>query len=483
MNNHHSIISKARFFVLCLLIVAATTSCREDDPAPPNSTNRAINGWILDEMQFWYLWNTEIPANPDKDLDPPAFFASLLYHEDRFSWIEDDYEELINSLQGINMEAGYEFVLYRESETNNNVIAQVLYIKPGSPAASTDLKRGDIITHVNNQQLTLANYQSIIGQLSENHTIRYRPLDLSGDDPIFREEKTLSLTVVEFAENPNFLSEVYTVGDRKIGYYVYNFFATGTTAAPEVYAQEMDAVFADFKAQGITDLILDLRFNNGGSESAARDLASYIAIGVDENTVFARREYNDLVEAAILNDPQLGEDFLVTEYAVKANNIGNLLTGGRVYVLTSSRTASASELVINSLKPFMDVFLIGDVTYGKNVGSISLQDTQNPSNDWGMQPIVVKVYNSLNQSDYSNGFIPNLENLDNNLIIYPLGDMNETMLNQAITHITGAGTTGRIGPVESAGRREALGNSLDYKPRSGELIIDRRVPDLLRVER
>lgn len=448
------------------LLLVFLLSCKEDDPQPL-SPDAKVNNWILETMEFWYLWNDQLPASPNKNTDPETFFRSLLSSEDRFSWIQDNYQDLLNSLQGISKEAGYEYVLYRESESSNNVVAQVLYVKPSSPAEAAGLKRGDLITRVNDQQITVSNYQTVMTQVKENHTLRYKPLLVNEQQ--FDAEKTVSLIAVQYAENPHYMDRILEVGGRKIGYYVYNFFATGTDGNRNTYETEMASIFANFKSAGITDLVLDLRFNSGGSEDAANSLASFIGKGVDDTKVFARKSYNSQVEKEIVDDPRYGPDFLVAKFTPKASNIGNQLTGGRVYVLTSSRTASASELVINALKPFMDVFLIGDVTYGKNVGSISLFEEDNPANTWGMQPIVVKVYNSLNQSDYGNGFTPNVLNEDNSLYIYPLGDTREALLSQAIGQITGTATTGRVPARET---RPIIGHSLDGKRRSFNLIVE-----------
>lgn len=465
-----------------LILVFLMSSCREDEilpiekvkeeeptvvePPVTNNINEQVNSWILENMKFWYLWNDELPATTNKNLAPEPYFKSLLHEDDRFSWIQSNYQELLNSLQGISKEAGYEYVLYREKEGSDNVIFQILYVKADSPAQAAGLKRGDIVSHINGQQVTTQNYRNLLASLRENHTIQYKPL-IIGEDR-FGDPKTLSLSPTEYSENPNFLHKVIEQGNRKIGYFVYNFFAGGTDTAPEKYDTQTDAIFADFKAKGITDLVVDLRFNSGGSESSARNLASLIGRGVDQNKIFAKRKYNENVEKAILEDEQLGEDYFITNFSDESQNVGDQLSGGRVYILTSSRTASASELIINALKPFMDVFLIGDTTYGKNVGSISLFEEEDPKNQWGLQPIVVKVFNSQDQSDYSTGFTPDVLHKDNGLFIYPLGDPREALLAHAIGQITGTAALSR----ESSEKRVPMGHSLDFKRRGFSLIVD-----------
>ena len=457
-------------------------SCREDDPFPVkeiaekeeevieptalNEENQYINSWISENMEFWYFWNNELPVSPDRNADPETYFKSLLHKEDRFSWIQTNYRELLNSLQGISREAGYEYVLYREKEGSTHVILQILYIKPGSPAETAGLKRGDVVSHISGQQLTIENYRNLLSATGEAHTLNYKPL-IPGEEK-FGEAKEVSLQPVQYSENPNYLHTVIETGGKKIGYFVYNFFAAGTDADPGKYDKETDAIFAEFKSSGITDLVIDLRFNSGGSEGSARNLASLIGRGIDRNKIFARRQYNPNVEEAILDDKNLGKDYLVTRFAEEAYNIGSLLSSGRVYILTSSRTASASELVINALKPFMDVFLIGSTTYGKNVGSISLFEEDDPRNVWGIQPIVVKVYNSLDQSEYGGGFVPDLVHEDNSLWLRPLGDPAEALLSQAIGQITGTSSLSR----QDRGRRVPVGHSLDLKRRSFELVMD-----------
>jgi carboxyl-terminal processing protease len=119
----------------------------------------------------------------------------------------------------------------------------------------------------------------------------------------------------------------------------------------------------------------------------------------------------------------------------------------------------------------MDVFLIGDVTYGKNVGSISIYEEDDPKNTWGLQPIVVKVSNSVGFSDYGDGFIPHIENQDNGLFIYPLGDSRENLLATAIAHINGVTEPGRV--RASQAERSIVAHSLDIKRRGFSLLMER----------
>lgn len=155
-----------------------------------------------------------------------------------------------------------------------------------------------------------------------------------------------------------------------------------------------------------------------------------------------------------------------TAFKSKTQNLGNTLTGNKVYILTSNRTASASELIINGLKPFMDVFLIGDLTTGKNVGSIALEDEENPQNKYGLLPIVSQSFNSLDKSDYSTGFTPNITLKESSERLLPIGDTNELLLRTAISQITGTAPSARFQKLD----RLDIGSTLDTKIRSGKMI-------------
>lgn len=446
------------------LLLCGATSCKDEEEIEPTveepiNPNIAINKWINDVMKEVYLWLAEMRTPIATTSDPEDYFESLLNRPtDRFSVIYPDYQQLINSLNGISLEAGYEFTLYRESASNNNVIAEITYIKKNSPAASAGMIRGDRITRINGTQMTLENFRTVLGLIDKPHTLN--TLRFNESNGSFMALPEISLTPVELPENPNFLDSVYTVNGEKIGYVVYHFFAPGPSNNSTAYDQEMDGIFADFKTKGIQHLVLDFRYNGGGFVSSAVNLASLIAPSVKSTDIFSKTKYNSfLMQFDNLKNVQ-------TPFREKAQNLGRILKGNRVYVLTSTRTASASELIINGLKPYMDVFIIGDKTTGKNVGSVPFEDDENPANKYGMLPIVSRSFNSLDQSEYTNGFLPNIEAKESSERLRPLGDVNELLLRKAIEQITGTPSGSRYQPLD----RVDIGSTLDSKVRAGVMI-------------
>lgn len=452
--------------VWSLLFVLFLQSCKDkgDNTPPVLSANAKVNTWIKEVMDEVYYWLENMRNPISLESDPEDYFESLLNRPtDRFSAIYPDYQELINSLQGTSKEAGYEFLLARESSTNNNVVAFVSYTKKGSPAESKGLKRGDLITQINGIRMTLDNYQDILSKLDEPHSISFFRYNAATDS--YEAQIPIDVTPIVFSENPNFLDSIYTVNGEKIGYFVYHFFNPGVDGQPTRYDDQTDAIFAKFKSEGINHLIIDFRYNGGGFESSAINLASLIAPGVTATDVFSKTKYNSF----IMQFPQFQN--VQRLFKAKSQNLGSILSGNRVYIITSRRTASASELIINGLKPYMDVFLVGDVTVGKNVGSVALEDEENPENKYGLLPIVSQTFNKNDQSDYSNGFQPNIQGLElSQKSLLPFGDTREYLLNLALNQISpGSFPTARKEFID----RTDLGSTLDVHPRAGRLILEK----------
>lgn len=454
----------------------------EEDPAPTTDpdvqTEQTDNEWILENMQTYYFWNKQLPAKPDMTQDPEDFFNSLLYSYDatarpdgdRFSFIAADAEELQASLSGEGTSTGAEFNLYLARQGSDEVIAQILYVLPGSPAEKAGLRRGDIIEQINGQTLTRSNYSSLLFDQA-TMVVGYSNWQ---NNQLVKSDKTISITKTVIQENPVLLDSIYTVSGKKIGYLVYNQFIPGPNGSEvNTYDLQLDQIFSQFKADGINELILDLRYNPGGYVSSAVNLASLIGKNVDATKTFYRQEWNETLTPEL--EKEFGEEFFVKKFTTKSQNIGNQLN--RVYVLTSRRTASASELIINGLKPYMEVITIGTQTTGKNVGSITITDDTGKKK-WGLQPIVFKSYNAQDQSDYTAGFPPTVE-AEEPLELLPLGDTKEAILNRTLLQISGA-PTARLRNLEAAPLPYA-GSSLERKA-AGSNMFDGQIKRLPEVQ-
>jgi len=453
------------------MLLSSCTKDNDIDPQTSSSDNTTINDWILQNMQTYYYWNDKILANPNKTLAPSDFFKSLLNTYDattnptgdRFSWIEDNADQLTSELSGQTTTTGMEFTLYLRSQNSENIIAQVLYVLPGSPAAKAGISRGDIISKVNGQTLSRSNYSSLLYGSVTSYTFGFATVQ---NQALVDTDRTVAVTATTFQEDPVFMDSVYAVGGKTIGYLVYNQFIPAPNGSKGTeYDDEVDAVFSKFKAQGVNELILDLRYNPGGYTSSSANLASLIGKGIDASKVYFREEWNSTITPQLKKE--YGDAFFVQNFVNKSQNIGNNLQ--RIFVLTTDGTASASELIINGLRPFMPVTTVGTTTHGKNVGSITITD-ETGKISWGMQPIVFKSFNSLGQSDYSTGFTPTVE-VEETIPLLPLGDVNETLLSAAMAQITG-GTSGArrsyaknpLTGIGSSVQRKAGGSNMYAQP-------------------
>ncbi|MDP3360372.1 MAG: S41 family peptidase [Lutibacter sp.] len=454
-------------YILATYIVLGLTfaSCvKNDDPTPPTSgLDKPINDFVWKGMNSWYNWQPNVPdlantKDDDKDAyntylngfaDPEDLFYSLLSQDEikinpdgtktyRFSWIVDDYVALNNSFQGITKSFGIRLTAVNIN-TVGDIVFYVRYVAPGSPADLAGIKRGDIINALDGAIMTATNYSSVAAKLS-NETVTF---SIVTENMTFIADKTI--TAVEISEDPVYLKKVFTdINGRKVGYLVYNGFRSS-------YNDELNAAFAYFKSEGIQELVLDLRLNGGGSVETTAYLASmiYANAGTDK---FAILKYNskhpDRNSTAYFYNTlnvydENGKDTGVDE------TINRLSTINQLYVLTSGSTASASEMIINGLRPFMPVKVVGTKTYGKNVGSITLYDSPssdytkessaNSSHLYAMQPIVFQIFNKLDQSDYTLGFVPDIEVKEYQYwnAILPFGDANEVVLKAALDDIRG----------------------------------------------
>ncbi len=435
---------------------------------------RYVNEWIYEEMSIYYLWNDKLPRAPKYSLRPDNFFSSLLntYHPvsnkegDRFSWIQEDYTELLDNLSGVSSdEIGFEYILVPVNQ-GNNYYALVLYAMHGTDATTKGINRGRFITKINDQDITAQNYRNLFGGTG---TKRLSMADWVYD--IEEEAYYLTNTGVEtiqmhnrYAENPVYMDSVYTIGDKNIGYLVYNFFAPDRGNNSNEYDKLLVEKIANMESRGVSEMVLDLRYNSGGAVSSAYALASALVKDRSTDNILVTAQYNNLVHNSLAREygADYNKDYFIDEI-VGTNIPIPALNLPRLHVLTSGWTASASELIINGLKPYMEVVLIGETTYGKNVGSITIYEEDDPKNKWGMQPIVVKFANSEGNSDFTAGFSPDHE-IDEfkELFLYDWGNTNDPMLEKAISLITGVTTTSTRSAINAYSPLRS--SSVDRKP-------------------
>lgn len=440
-----------KILLLLVSLLAASfafQACEDfDDTAVP------VNDFVWKGLNLFYLWKEEVPALADERFSnqselndfvddfssPEDLFESLLYKRgqiDRWSVIFSDYRVLENALQGVAKSNGVDFALVYEDDSQTSLFGYVRYIMPGSDAASKDIQRGDVFYAVNGVPLTADNYQSLLG----NDTYTLNLADYN-DGEIIPNGEEVTLTKTEYAENPVHLVQTYTEGSHTIGYIMYNGFYSN-------YDADINVAFGQLAAAGVTDLVLDLRYNSGGSIRTAGYIASMIT-GQFTGQLFAKEQWNSrLQDYYESKNPRVLERVFASQLANGAPI--NHLSLNKVYILTTGSTASASELVINSLAPYIDVVTIGTSTTGKNVGSVTLYDSQNfsasgrnGSHRYAMQPIVLRIVNREGFGEYSGGLDPDYvlpEDLD---FFGALGSPDEPLLAAAIGLITGDGRPAR----------------------------------------
>ena len=447
--------------ILIIFVAAIAFSCSKDDDLslpntvdPDGSANVEVQDFMWKAMNFWYFWQSNVDdladdrfenteegraaytAFLDSEDDPAAFFENKLqYIQDRFSFFNEDYRELTNSLAGISKSNGLEFGLVRFQDSEE-LFGFVRYIVPNSNAATTDIQRGDFFTGVDGQTLNLSNYVELL--FGENDTYTLNMADFTNGTIVPNEEEVVLTKEEGLAENPVFISKSFTIGGENIGYIMYNQFTNE-------YDDELYAAVEALKSAGITNLVMDLRYNPGGSVNTTRLLASMI-YGTNTSDLFLKKRYNDKLQDQF-NDSQLEVYFADKVNGKTINSLG--LT--KLYVLTSSSSASASELLINSLEPYMDVIQIGNVTRGKNEFSTTLVDDRensylytpsrvndiNPDNQWAIQPLIGRNENADGFFDFTSGLQPDYELLEDYSNLGILGEENEPLLAKAIELITG----------------------------------------------
>lgn len=478
-----------------LIVTFLMVSCSKKDVDTIDApTNDKINYFIWKGMNAYYLWQKDVPNLVDnrfrnvEDLfsyfrgfsNPETVFYSLRFQPnvvDRFSIIVDDYVALENSFQGISLNSGMEFGLVRYANSNTQIFGYVRYVIPNSDAANKGISRGMIFNVVNGTQLTDTNYGDLLFGDNTIYTIGFA--NYNSGNPTSN-GTSISLTKTELQENPLPISKVFDEGTKKIGYLLYNQFSSS-------FDGELNAAFANFKSNNINELIVDLRYNGGGSVQTATYLGSMIT-GQFNGQLYSKEVWNQKVLDAN------SADLFVNNFTNQIRNLdrnGNVVLNQninslgltKVYFIVSSSTASASELVINSLSAYIDVQLVGVKTVGKQVGSITLYDSDNlqrtganlnTNHTYAMQPIVLEISNKDNEN-HPEGFMPGTslpgillqENFGN---LGVLGERSDPLLDRTLTLIT-SGSKGKL-EVKNQIIHEEIFNSKLATPTRNNMYVE-----------
>lgn len=416
-----------RFFLLTALLFLFSSCDRNIEPPreeAPKITQK-VNAYMLDVMEEVYLWEKHIPDTFDirYEFDEFEFYEKLCYRkEDRWSFITNDVKTLLEGGEGVETTFGYSLAFGTFSNTGN-YFAIVQYVYPDTPATEAGLERGSILTEINGKPITKDNYTDLYYAPSLKITIG------TLEDGTVHKAGSVSLTARKQNLNPIIAYNIIEEGDKKVGYICYSDF----------FGNSQDLffpVFQEFKSQGVTDVVLDLRYNLGGYLSTARALVGVLCPVecLNGNTVLIAKYWNDLYQKYWKDN---NRNDRLYEYFPSLSEIPVNLNLSRLFVLTGKNTASASELTICGLEPYMDVIKIGNVTRGKYTAAMVFHPEENTQiANWGTQAIVYKYANALGVTDFKDGFTPDYPANDVLLgNVCQLGDPNEELLSRALSLI------------------------------------------------
>lgn len=324
---------------------------------------------------------------------------------------------------------GLEVTYVADNQNNSHLV--VLYADKNSPAGQQGIQRGWEITSVNGNSNVAydgpngPNVTRIENAIYNSDAITLTLLKLDGSSV------NVSLNATQYDINPILFDTIYVKNNKKIGYFVFYIFSSveDINGAPTSTKTILDNEFNKLSAAGINDLIVDLRYNEGGAVTTAEYLDSAIAPASAQGKVMYQYTYNDkLTQVA----SQLGLENQVLFPG------GGSLHLDHVFFIVSRSTASASELTLNNLKPYMDVKLVGDTTYGKPVGFIDFTINDYPG---GTKKYLADLYaidfatkNANGVGDYFNGIPPDAEAID--YVDVPWGDPSDDNLIKIFNYIS-----------------------------------------------
>lgn len=436
---------------LAILIQSNLSSCKKSDP--PNLEEQ--EALLMDSTYYfslaYSLWNTDLPqprvisgnkldlrrftrnySNAEEVLDALVKYMPL----DRFSFIDRQGQVSDEIGQGLHRDIGVSPQFMFLGSSSSEVGLFIRLVQKNSPAEHVGLNRGLQIVAVDGTGISFTANSN--GQV-QGDLVAYNKI-MSGDIRSLgvRNWETGQVYAVDIPNTGSYIidpfvaKDVFTVQGKRVGYLAYDSFVSvrdPITGLPTRYYEAMKDAFSDLGI--IHELIIDFRYNGGGAGNAAELMTNIIAPSSANGQMMYKYVINNILSEAGFDNEDLPNAPFVPEY-INKSGLPNLNLS-RVYFLVTERTASASEMVINCLKPYVDVKIIsaGEGTYGKPVGSFQ-QTVLNGYADLYITSF--KTVNKNGEGDYFNGIEAHRKNIRDELD-KQLGDPQENLLRQALHHI------------------------------------------------
>lgn len=402
------------------MVWIAFMACDPKEDPTPTQNEPNVKQAIVETMREWYFWNGRIPATVDltkfstnEELLDGIIFKPL----DRFSYLTTQ-EAFNNSFVGRSAGHGFGFAFTSDERLF------ISFVFDEAPAGKDGWKRGWEIIQINGKPI--AEYRLASGGYD---------FKLGGPDPGISNSFTFRLpdgttttrtnVKAEFQSNSVLDRRVLEVGGKKVGYWAYQSFRATAGLTPTRSA-EVQSSMEFFQNQGIQELIIDLRYNGGGSVAVAEQISNYLIQSANSGKLMYTNKLNDLKSS--------------NNTSVNFSKIGSLNLS-RIIFITSRGSASASELVINNLTPYTQVVIIGDNTFGKPVGSFPLARYNRvlQTNNVELVPITFATANAQGKAEYFDGFPADFRVGDSPQ--FPWGDQRDLRLAAALQYIQ----TGNVG--------------------------------------
>lgn len=416
------------------LFVLGFWSCDPAEEPSPQPQSNAVREAIFSTMKEWYYWNMELPTNVNTGnyTSNEEFLDAIIFKPlDRFSYITTQ-EAFQNAFVGRNAGHGFGFGFDAEERL------YLTFVFEESPAGKDGWQRGWEIIEINGKPLS--DYKS-----GNSYDFQLGPPEAGITNSFTFRLPDGSVTTrtnikAEYQSNSVLHQQVFELEDKKVGYWVYQSFKATPDVTP-IQSREVENSMKYFMEQGISEMIIDLRYNGGGSVDVAEQINNYLINPSNSDRLMYTNKLNNAKS-----------NFNTSEIFKKLGTL-NL---DRIIFITSRGTASASELVINALDPYMELVLIGDNTFGKPVGSFPLARFNQvlQDNDVELVPITFAIANSKGKAEYFDGFPADFSVGDSPQFAW--GDTRDLRLSAALQYI-------QEGTVSSRLRQEF------YKP-SWEMI-------------